>query len=52
MIDRKRINLVAGLLALVPAAGVLWPPLQSVGFHPHGSWSFMCWLLTSGVNCS
>ena len=46
MTNRQRINVIADLVAVIPAAAVLWPPLHSVGFHPHGGWSNICWVIT------
>jgi len=45
--DSKRIDLAAELVAIVPAAAVLWVPLHAMGFHLHGGWSNVCWIVTS-----
>jgi hypothetical protein len=52
MTNHGRINLVAQLLSIIPAVAVLWPPLHSAGFHPHGSWTNVaCLLVSAGSNC-
>jgi Protein of unknown function (DUF2510) len=51
IIDPGRVNLIAELVAIIPAAAALWLPLHSVGFHPHGSWTnIVCAFVTVG-NC-
>jgi hypothetical protein len=48
---RGRITLIAYFTAIVPAAAVLWPPLHSVGFQPHGSWTNIVCALVHAGNC-
>ena len=51
IIEPGRVNLVAKLAAIIPAAVALWFPLQSVGFHPHGSWTNIVCTFVAVGNC-